>query len=130
MKAVLRRIQNHYRSVLGLFLTLTLMSLPALVPLCSGANAAALTKHDCCQGRQTCHTQFQRSPCCEYQPSPGGTQPFTAGTHYTGSPVTVPALIATLPVEDFIPKLFRESEGLSRRAQGPPLYLQKQSLLC
>lgn len=130
MKTVSRRLQIPYRSALVLFLALTLMGLPALVPLCSGAHAAMLAKHDCCQGSRRCHTQFQRSPCCEYQPSPGGSQPFTPASQVTDSPVAGPALITDLPDLYFSAQSFLDCQDRAHQAHAPPLYLQKQSLLC
>ena len=129
MEAVSRRISNPFSSLVMLTLALTLVVLPALVPVCSGANAAMLGKHDCCKGARTCHTQFQRSPCCEYQPSPGGSQPFTPAS-LTNTPVAGPALITDLPELNFSAQRFLDSRDRSHQSHAPPLYLQKQSLLC
>ncbi|MCC6274007.1 MAG: hypothetical protein IT572_11135 [Deltaproteobacteria bacterium] len=124
-----RRFHSIRSLSLALVLILAFLGLQALAPVCAGARAAALAKHDCCAGQKTCHTQWQRGSCCEVQPgaeglpssSPANPQSFGAAT---------PVLMATLPVLSSAPKLSFEDRDLARRAQAPPLYLTKQSLLC
>ncbi|MCC7345542.1 MAG: hypothetical protein IT573_11435 [Deltaproteobacteria bacterium] len=114
---------------LALVLAVAFLSLPALAPLCAGARAAALAKHDCCAGQKTCHNQWRRGACCEVQPDAEGL-PSSSPVHPRAWGATTPVLLATLPLLPAMPKLSFEDRDLARRAQAPPLYLTKQSLLC
>ncbi|KAB2841707.1 hypothetical protein F9K50_03460 [bacterium] len=124
-----RRFHSIRSLSLALVLTLAFIGLQALAPVCVGAKAAALVKHDCCAGQKTCHTQWQRGACCEVQPGAEGL-PSSSPAKHQDSGAATPALLATFPVLPSIPKPSFQGRDLARRAQAPPLYLTKQSLLC
>lgn len=129
MSLVSRRFHSIRSICLALVLSSAFFGLQALAPVCAGAKAAVLAKHDCCAGQKTCHTQWQRSSCCEVQPGAEGL-PSSSPAKPQDSGTAMPVLLATLPVLPSIPKLSFEGRDLARRAQAPPLYLTKQSLLC
>ncbi|MDL1871979.1 hypothetical protein FBR05_07210 [Deltaproteobacteria bacterium PRO3] len=124
-----RRFPSLRTISLTIVLTLAFLGLQALVPVCAGARAAAFAKHDCCAGQKSCHTQWRRGSCCEVQPGAEGLPPTSLAKHQD-SGKTAPATLAVLPILVSIPKLAFEGRELARRAQAPPLYLTKQSLLC
>ncbi|MFO1463102.1 MAG: hypothetical protein U1F66_04950 [bacterium] len=105
------------------------MAAPSLLTLCRGSQVARMAAHDCCAGTNTCHAQFGRRPCCEWQGAPAGVPVVPVATGSDG--VAVLSLCANISkVISLSPPAWVGLSKTLRQAQAPPLYLAKQSFLC